>query len=143
MSLFKLVKYSSVIFFLGKYKSKLFRVIAVLLFAGITSVLYGDVAEYLQRAHPGSVIYALVAKIIIVYGALAFVLWQFRPEADSQKHTDEPQPALSARQAKTAAGANENSGPLDALEDVSQKDQLRSRYDRVLEGKPEPEKKAP
>ena len=43
MSLFRLIKYSSILFFLGKYKFKLFRVIAVLLFAGVTSLLYGDI----------------------------------------------------------------------------------------------------
>ena len=74
MSLFRVVKYSSILFFLGKYKDKLFRVVAVLLFAGVTSLLYQDVADYLAREHPGTVIYALIGKIIIVYGALLFVL---------------------------------------------------------------------
>jgi hypothetical protein len=79
MSLFRLVKYSSILFFLGKHKSRLFRVLAVLLFAGVTSLLYGDVEAFLAREHPGIVIYALMAKIFIVYGALIFVLLQFRP----------------------------------------------------------------
>ena len=65
MSLFRIVKYSSILFFLGKYKSKLFRVVCVLLFALTTSLLYQDVAEYLQEQHPETVIYALVAKIFI------------------------------------------------------------------------------
>ena len=88
MSLFRLIKYSSILFFLGKYKFKLFRVIAVLLFAGVTSLLYGDIEAYLAREHPGTVIYALTVKICIVYGALAFVLWQFKP--DSADTTTDP-----------------------------------------------------
>ena len=89
MSLFRLIKYSSILFFLGKYKFKLFRVIAVLLFAGVTSLLYGDIEAYLAREHPGTVIYALTAKICIVYGALAFVLWQFKPDS-ADTHTASP-----------------------------------------------------
>mgnify|MGYP000751873752 CR=1 FL=1 len=52
-----------------------------LLFAFITSLLYDDIRAYLEIQHPGSLIYALIAKIVIVYGSLAFVLWQFRPRA--------------------------------------------------------------
>ena len=59
MSLFRVIKYSSVLFFLGKYKSKLFRVIAVLLFALVTSLLYQDLANYLSQQHPDTLIYAL------------------------------------------------------------------------------------
>ena len=44
----------------------------------MTSLLYGDIEAYLAREHPGTVIYALTAKICIVYGA--FVGWQFKPD---------------------------------------------------------------
>ena len=132
MSLFRIVKYSSILFFLGKYKVKLFRVIAVLLFAGITSVLYGDVADYLQQAHPGVVIYALVAKILIVYGSFVFVLWQFRPQAESKSgEMHQQQAGVSSEQVHNQREAPVT-GPLSALEDVSQKRELRSRYDAVL-----------
>ena len=105
--------------------------VGVLLFAAITSLLYQDVAVYLQQQHPGTVIYALTAKIIIVYGALAFVLWQFRPE---------PEPSAPERTSLDTPDSNspgkepQNDGPLSALEDVSHKDHLRSRYERVLKG---------
>ena len=79
MALFRFIKYSSLLFLLGKYKHKVFRVVAVLLLAAVTALLYGDVEAYLAREHPDTVVYALLAKIVIVYGALAFVLWQFRP----------------------------------------------------------------
>ena len=134
MSLFKLAKYSSILFFLGKYKSKLFRIVAVLLFAGISSLLYGDVADYLQQAHPGVVIYALIAKILIVYGSLAFVLWQFRPEP-------EPKVTATLQEIEQGSGRKINTtveptpnGPLADLEDVAQKENLRSRYDGILKG---------
>ncbi|MEH6584334.1 MAG: hypothetical protein V7754_20545 [Halioglobus sp.] len=133
MSLFRIVKYSSLIFFLGKYKSKLFRVVGVLLFAAVTSLLYGDVEHYLQQQHPGVVVYALLAKILIVYGALAFVLWQFRPEpegtAGQEKTKQDPEQASSP---------NTPSGPLSQLEDIGHKENLRSRYEGVLKsgGKP-------
>ena len=126
MSLFRVIKYSSILFFLGKYKHKLFRVVVVLLFALVTSLLYQDVADYLQDQYPGSVVYALIAKIIIVYGALVFVLWQFKPEAGSvaEPETTEPASAPADR--------------LSRLEDIDQKDKLSSRYQRIIEGKSPP-----
>ena len=134
MSLFRIVKYSSIIFFLGKYRTKLFRVVGVLLFAGITSLLYGDVADYLQRAHPGIVIYALIAKIFIVYGALAFVLWQFRPEPESNTTSALHQQAATVSGQNPNVGEDSQNGPLAALEDVTQKESLQRHYECVLKG---------
>ena len=54
MSLFRVIKYSSILFFLGKYKNKLFRVIAVLLFALV--ILTGI-------ARPSLVVSALLAIV--------------------------------------------------------------------------------
>ena len=82
MSLFHIVKYSSLLFFFRRYRGRIFRIVAVLLFALVTNVLYQDVAHYLQLRHPGALVWALAGKIVIVYGALAFVLWQFRPVPD-------------------------------------------------------------
>ncbi|MBE9539672.1 MAG: hypothetical protein IMF06_11360 [Proteobacteria bacterium] len=135
MSIFRIVKYSSILFFLGKYKSKLFRVVAVLLFALVTSLLYQDVADYLQQQHPETVVYALIAKIIIVYGALVFVLLQFRPEADTQSTVDTPTRGTmqSSSTAKPASSTTPNDR-LAGLEDVTKKITLRSRYDKVIDG---------
>ena len=44
MSLFRFVKYSSLLFLLGKYKHKVFRVVAVLLLAAVTALLGGGLA---------------------------------------------------------------------------------------------------
>ena len=131
MSLFKFVKYSSLLFFLGKYKTRLFRVAAVALFAAVTSVLYSDVVAYLELSHPQTVIYALIGKMVIVYGALAFVLWQFRPQP-------EPGSRSTATVAKTGEPEQPvptpvDTGPLAELEDVDKKKRLKSRYEKVLE----------
>lgn len=129
MSLFRLFKYSSILYFLGKYKTKLFRVVAVLLFALITSLLYQDVADYLQQQYPQTVVYALITKIIIVYGAMAFVLLQFRP-------TDEDDSIIEAEPANSSAQKNkDNPQPVDRLaqlENIEKKTTLRNRYDKVV-----------
>ena len=125
MSLFRIVKYSSLIYFLGRHRDKLFRSAAVLLFAFITSLLYDDLRHYLEIQHPGTLLYALIAKIVIVYGSLAFVLWQFRPKRGNSA----PEPP-----AEKAAPPVPPSDRLDALANVDEHQRLRSRYDRVLAG---------
>ena len=135
MSLFRIVKYSSILFFLGKYKAKLFRVVAVLLFALVTSLLYQDVAEYLRQQYPETVIYALIAKVVIVYGALVFVLLQFRPEPDSVSGADTPiMDEAKSFSAKKELSNTPPSDRLTGLEDVTKKITLRSRYDKVIDG---------
>ncbi|MEH6608119.1 MAG: hypothetical protein V7696_02030 [Halioglobus sp.] len=125
MSLFRVIKYSSILFFLGKYKTKLFRVISVLVFALITSLLYQDVAAYLQLQHPETVIYALIGKIIIVYGSLAFVLWQFKPEADAAE--------TALQSIEPDQHSEVTPDRLSRLGDVKAKDNLDSRYKKTLE----------
>jgi hypothetical protein len=132
VSLFRIVKYSSILFFLGKYKSKLFRVAAVLLFALITSLLYQDVADYLQQQYPETVVYALITKIIIVYGAMAFVLLQFRPTEDDVTVVDTETPNPSAQKNKDKAAPTDR---LAQLENIEKKTTLRNRYDKVVNNK--------
>ena len=109
--------------------------VAVLLFALVTSLLYQDVAEYLQQQYPETVIYALIGKIIIVYGALIFVLFQFRPEPGSKPDSstrvmDEmKQPSSDKMVASPPLGDR-----LAGLENVTKKITLRSRYDKVIDG---------
>ena len=130
MSLFRFAKYSTILFFLGKYRNRIFRVVAVLLFAAVTSLLYQDVADYLHRAHPGTVIYALIGKVVIVYGALAFVLLQFRPAGNAANGRDTA-PAKASGETPVIKPAGDR---LAELEDLQQHDRLRSRYDRLIEG---------
>lgn len=80
MSLFRFAKYSTMLFFLHRHRSKLFRSIAVLLFALVTSLLYEDLRIYLDARHLDTLVYALPGKAIIVCGMLGFVLFQFRSE---------------------------------------------------------------
>ncbi len=128
MSLFRVVKYSSILFFLGKYKDKLFRVVAVLLFAGVTSLLYQDVADYLAREHPGTVIYALIGKVIIVYGALLFVLWQFKPQKEDKPAARTAPPPATPEKALPEASADR----LSQLSDIDSHDHLKSRSEELL-----------
>lgn len=133
MSLFRVIKYSSLLFFLGKYKSKLFRVAAVLLFALVTSLLYQDLANYLAQQHPDTLIYALIGKIVIVYGSLLFVLWQFKPAPDARSPSRQ---ALSINEAANENGQSGAAAPVDRLsklEDLDTHQRLRTRYEQLLE----------
>jgi hypothetical protein len=129
VSLFRIVKYSSVLFFFGKYKLRIFRVVAVLLFAGVTSLLYQDIVDYLEMRHPDAVIYALVTKVLIVYGALIFVLLQFRPEQkDTSSTLDLPANKMEPSTPSSAVSQDR----LAQLEDVTEKATLKRRYDKVI-----------
>ena len=137
MSLFRVVKYSSILFFLSKHRGKLFRSAAVLLFAVVTSLLYDDLRIYLESQHPESLIYALIAKVVIVYGSLVFVLFQFRPGAGAAKRGEARAAAIAkSKPEPTSAGAATDSSAdrLGALADVDSHTRLRSRYDRILAG---------
>lgn len=136
MSLFRLVRYSSILYFVGRHRGKLTRSAAVLLFAVITSLLYEDLRVYLESQHPQSLIYALIAKVVIVYGAFAFVLFQFRRGGKNGQRGEERAAALpraSGQRITTTAAPAENDR-LSALADVDTHSTLRTRYDRVLAG---------
>ena len=136
MSLFRFVKYSSILYLLGKHRDRLFRSLGVLLFALVTSLLYDDLRVYLESQHPETLIYALIAKVIIVYGAFAFVLWEFRPRGASST-AGEARAANAARKSDKQPEAKPTAEPEDrlaALADVDSHGKLRTRYDRVLAG---------
>ncbi|MHA7815965.1 MAG: hypothetical protein ACX93N_05780 [Pseudohaliea sp.] len=144
MSLFRIVKYSSLLFFFRRYRSRIFRIVAVLLFALVTNVLYQDVAHYLQLRHPGALVWALTGKIVIVYGALAFVLWQFRPVRDEEApaDADAAKKGVTVREDRQAPAMPADR--LSALADLEHHDRLRTRYEAVLEARGKtPQKAAP
>ena len=118
MSLFRIIKYSALLHLASKYRVKLFRIVAVLLFAWASSILYQDVAAYLEDTYPDTVIYALIGKIIIVYGALIFVLLQFRPESESTSES----PSL-----EQGGFEGEKKDRLSALSNLDTHNQLRTR----------------
>ena len=128
MSLFRLVKYSSILFFLGKYKLKIFRAVAVLLFAGVTSLLYGDIEAFLAREHPGVVIYALITKICIVYGALLFVLLQFKPALEDGRRDGKLENRLHPNDAEGDMAVDR----LSQFSDLDDHDQLETRSQALL-----------
>jgi hypothetical protein len=131
VSLFRLLKYSSLLFLLGKYKHKVFRVVAVLLLAAVTALLYGDVEAYLAREHPETVIYALIGKILIVYGALAFVLWQFRPVPEVAVKLSANPGRPSGFTDGDPSGESETDR-LSRLSDLDRHDQLKNRSSDLL-----------
>jgi hypothetical protein len=104
--------------------------VAVLLFALITSLLYQDVADYLQQQYPETVVYALITKIIIVYGAMAFVLLQFRPSEDDNSVNDSETATSSTQRNKNKVQPIDR---LAQLEDIEKKTTLRNRYDKVVD----------
>jgi len=137
VSLFRFAKYSTILFFLNRHRSKLFRSVAVLLFALVTALLYDDLRAYLEARHPETLIYALGAKIVIVYGALAFVLFQFRPDSKSTQSGEARAAALAPKvdaPAKKEAVKTPPQDRLQALADLDDHDTLRTRYDRILAG---------
>ncbi|WOJ92280.1 hypothetical protein R0135_10835 [Congregibacter variabilis] len=134
MSIFRIIKYSSLLYFFGKHRDKLVRSVAVLLFAFVSSLIYDDVRVYLAQQHPGTLIYALIAKIVIVYGSLVFVLLQFRSSAKVSKEGEARAADLPHRSDKAAASQSTPRDRLDALADVEHHERLRSRYDRILSG---------
>jgi hypothetical protein len=109
----------------------MFRSTAVLLFALVTSLLYEDVRVFLTEQHPETLIYALIAKISIVYGSLIFVLMQFRPDKNAASG-EAKAAALGNRKSIKPAEQAPKADRLDALADLDQHQQLRSRYDRIL-----------
>jgi len=135
MSLFRVVKYSSLFYLLKRYRVRLYRALAVILFALLTTLLYGDLVVYLQARNPEGLIYALVGKTLIVYGALAIVLWQFRPLPESPPATPGAGRKPAGQPASTpppGASGSEDGSPLSALADIDRHEQLRSRYDALL-----------
>ncbi|MDP5070396.1 MAG: hypothetical protein NWQ45_05805 [Congregibacter sp.] len=143
MSIFRILKYSSLLYFFGKHRDKLTRSAAVLLFAFVSSLIYEDVRIYLAQQHPGTLIYALIAKIIIVYGSLVFVLLQFRRGAKSSAEGEARAAELAGKTTFTGKATKDSKDSasdtpprdrLDALSDVDSHAQLRSRYERILGG---------
>ncbi|EAQ96503.1 hypothetical protein [Congregibacter litoralis] len=136
MSIFRILKYSSLIYFLSKHRSKLSRSAVVLLFAFVSSLIYDDVRIYLAQQHPGTLIYALIAKIVIVYGSLVFVLLQFRNSSKASADGKARAADLADKHHEQRSTLEQTPpGHLDALADVEEHDHLRSRYDRILRGK--------
>ena len=101
------------------------------MFTLVTSFLYGDVSSYLTEQHPDTLIYALMGKILIVYGALVFVLWQFKPprEANTSDKTHSQEPGLASARDRAIEIPPDR---LSALADLDRHDRLKSRAESML-----------
>lgn len=124
MSIFRLVRASSLLYLAGRYRERLYLALVLLLTATATVWLYSDIAVYLQRHHPELELYALTGKTIIVYGALLSCLWLFRPRP------------TAAPEAEGRLATEDE----DRLQQLAHRDRLISRYDAILSRKPVPGK---
>jgi hypothetical protein len=118
MSLYRFARTSALLAFAGKYRLKIFYILAAIAFALVTGWLYTDVAAYLQVHFPQWSLVALLVKTVAVYGALLFLLWQVKPS----EWRDRPEHELQLE------GAAEPS----RLDEIAQKETLKKRKDSIL-----------
>ena len=130
MSLFRVAKYSALLFFLKRHRNKVHRSVALLLLGLVTYFLLGDLQGFLQEVHPDSVVYLLIAKSVLLYGGVAILIWMLKPSEG-----DKRQPMQRAQ--KTQA-AEESDNPdlgsrLDQFRNLERHDKLQTRYQKTLE----------
>ncbi len=130
MSLYRFARASALLALAGRYRSKLFGLVAAVAVALVTSWLFGDVASYLDSYKPQWLGPALILKTLIVYGALVYAFWSLRPGSWEDAKVEEKAAKVPAQAAIKPA----ESGPLDDLLD---KPKLRSRKEVILENKEE------
>ena len=123
MSLYRFARMSALLAFAGKYRMKIFSMLAAAAFALITSWLYTDIASYLQANYPQWMGFALAAKTLIVYAALFYLLWQLKP-SDSDKTSP---PAVHPTSAPTG-----DTGKPSRLDALAEKPKLTNRKDSIL-----------
>jgi hypothetical protein len=120
MSLYRFARTSALLAFAGKYRLKIFYMLAAIAFALVTVWLYADVAAYLEIYFPQWVLVALLVKTLAVYSALFFLLWQVKP---SEWH-GRPEPEVRSELERTA--------PPSKLDEIAQKETLNTRKDAIL-----------
>ncbi|MCZ6829279.1 MAG: hypothetical protein O7F73_06775 [Gammaproteobacteria bacterium] len=121
MSLYRFARMSALLGFAGKYRMKIFNMVAAAAFAFVTSWLYTDIASYLQTHYPQWVGAALVSKTLIVYAALFFLLWQLKPSDRASPPTMREAPAAESESDKPSR-----------LDELAAKPKLTSRKDAIL-----------
>ena len=118
MSLYRFARTSALLAFAGKYRRKIFYILAAIAFALVTAWLYTDVAAYLQVHYPQWTLVALLVKTVAVYGALLFLLWQVKPS----EWRGRPDPELQS----------DSNAPPSRLDEIAQKENLNKRRDTIL-----------
>ena len=129
MSLFRVAKYSALLFFLKRHRNKVYRSVALLLLGLVTYFLLGDLQGFLQEVHPDSVVYLLIAKSVLLYGGVAILLWMFKPTHDQKGQSVD---ALKKKQAIEEDVRAETGSRLDQFRDLERHDKLQTRYQKTL-----------
>jgi hypothetical protein len=124
MSLYRFARTSALLAFAGKYRLKIFYMLAAIAFALVTAWLYGDVAAYLEVHFPQWVVLALLVKTFAVYAALFFLLWQVKPSEWRNRPEPEPEQETSAEV--------EGIEPQSKLDEIARKENLNTRKDAIL-----------
>ena len=118
MSLYRFARTSALLAFAGKYRLKIFYMLAAIAFALVTAWLYTDVAAYLQVHFPQWTLVALLVKTVAVYGALLFLLCQVKPSEWRDRPERELQPDSHVSPSR--------------LDEISHKETLSKRRDTIL-----------
>ncbi len=122
MSLYRTLRLTLVLSLARRYRTRLLRILFAVAFAVVSSLVYADVAAFLDARHPQWSGLALIVKTAIVYGALLISFWDLSRMLRGDPGVAGGVPAQTGQPAP---------GTLDAL---IEKPQLRSRRDEILEG---------
>lgn len=126
--MWQFVKYSTLLFYLKKYKSSLLVFCGVLFLLLITDTLHRDIRTHLlDTDQKHLLIYALIIKWICMLGISASGLYLILKEPGSQKDQEPPVTSNSktAENPKNEINAHEN--------ELLSKKKLRSRSDQIIE----------
>ena len=124
MSLYRMLRMTAIVALLRRYRSRLAHIAFAVAFALVSAWLYADIAGYLAGQAPQWLLAALIAKTMIVYGALFYCCWQISRMISGAG--DEP-----AALAGTDPGRTEPA-PSKPLDQLAEKPKLRSRRDELL-----------
>lgn len=131
MSLYRFVRASAITSLVVKYRSKLFRIALAIAFALVTAWAYADIASFLDARHPEYLGLALIIKNLVIYAALFYGFWQFRPIIAEAKDEEEAE----NDSAVALDPEHERFDRLDALTNTADKPDLKSRRQAILQRK--------
>ncbi len=135
MSLFKVAKYSTLLFFMKRHKKQLHRLGATALLLLVSYFLLGDLQAFFAQTHPDLAIYMLVAKSALLYGAAGILIWQWRPKPDSATSGGKVKPETPAVSNTQEVAQDKPNSRLDAFKDLDQHDYLQTRYQAIMKNR--------
>jgi len=130
VSLFRVAKYSALLFFLKRHRNKVHRSVALLLLGLVTYFLLGDLQDFLQEVHPDSVVYLLIAKSVLLYGGVAILIWMLKPSEGDKRP---PMQGAQKTQAAEESDSSDSGSRLDQFRNLERHDKLQTRYQKTLE----------